>query len=185
MLGVDSSPSALALGRARAEPGSRFVAARVPTLPFTTTFDVVLLIETMLAFADKRRLVAEVARLLAHGGRFAFTFEEGPPLSAAERALIPGGDTVWLIELVAMREVLERAGLVVRSLTDHTVEHAALLVTCATPSLPTVPRSPPPSGPRTSMPCWRLTRGGRGGWAKLGCASSPWSAQVEPSSRAD
>jgi len=125
MFGVDSSPSALALGRARAVPGSRFVAARVPTLPFTTTFDVVLLIETMLAFADKPRLVDEVARLLVRGGRFAFTFEEGPPLSAAERASIPGGDTVWLIELVAMREVLERAGLVVRSLADHTAEHAA------------------------------------------------------------
>jgi SAM-dependent methyltransferase len=125
MLGVDSSPSALALANDRAVPGSRFVAARVPALPLEAAFEVVLLIETVLAFADKQRLVAEVARLLAPGGRFAFTFEEGAPLSPAERASIPGGDTVWLIDVVAMRELLAAAGLVVRSIADHTAAHAA------------------------------------------------------------
>jgi sarcosine/dimethylglycine N-methyltransferase len=124
LLGVDGSPSALALARDQAPPGSLFVAASVPVLPFTGPFEVVLLIETMLAFADKGPLLAEVGRLLTAGGRFAFTFEEGPPLSAAERAAMPGGDTVWLLELPAMRELLAAAGLAVRSVADHTAEHA-------------------------------------------------------------
>jgi hypothetical protein len=101
------------------------VAANVPALPLQVGFEVVLLIETVLAFADKGALVSEVARLLAPGGRFAFTFEEGVPLSAAERQAIPRGDTVWLIEVASMLELLRANGLAVRSLRDHTLEHAA------------------------------------------------------------
>lgn len=126
LFGVDRSPSALALARSGAASGARFLAATVPTLPLAVTFEVVLLIETVLAFADKARLLFEVARVLAPGGRFAFTFEEGPPLSTAERAVMPGGDTVWLIELAPMRELLSAAGLTVRSLADRTAEHAGL-----------------------------------------------------------
>ena len=69
----------------------------MPPLP-DGRFDVVLLLETMLAFPDKAALLAEVARVLEPGGRFAFTVEEGRPLTAGERARMPDADTVWLVE---------------------------------------------------------------------------------------
>jgi len=52
-LGLDASPSAVALARERAgDLPCRFATAHVPPLP-AGSFDVVLLLETMLAFADK------------------------------------------------------------------------------------------------------------------------------------
>src|SRR6201986_4492949 len=84
-LGVDLSADALAIVRERAGGlPCRFEVARVPPVP-QGPFDVVLLLETMLAFADKRELVGGVSAALSDGGRFAFTLEEGAPLTAPER----------------------------------------------------------------------------------------------------
>jgi hypothetical protein len=85
----------------------------------------VLLLETMLAFSDKETLVAEVSRALTPGGRFAFTLEEGRPLSERERALMPDADTVWLTPLEEMRDLLARFGLVVRWERDWSESHRA------------------------------------------------------------
>ncbi len=74
----------------------------------------VLLLETMLAFPEKEPLLQEISAALTTGGRFAFTLEEGPPLTEAERASMPDADTVWLTPLHEMLTYLERAGLVVR-----------------------------------------------------------------------
>ena len=63
--------------------------------------------------------MAEIAGALAPGGRFAFTLEEGSPLTPAERAAMPDDDTVWLTPLDEMVATLERAGLVVRLQEDH------------------------------------------------------------------
>ncbi len=94
-LGVDASASAVALARERAgDLPCRFATAHVPPLP-AGSFDVVLLLETMLAFEDKDALVSEIAAALRPGGRLAFTLEEGPPLTTAERAAMPDADTVW------------------------------------------------------------------------------------------
>jgi ubiquinone/menaquinone biosynthesis C-methylase UbiE len=112
-LGVDHSASALATARELA--GSlpcRFEQAHLPPLP-GGRFDVVLLLETMLAFPDKQALAGEVACALEPGGRFAFTVEEGQPLSRPERGRMPGADTVWLIELAELTGVLREAGLAV------------------------------------------------------------------------
>ena len=98
-LGVDASASAIGIARERAgDLPCRFEVARIPPLP-PGPFDVVLLLETMLAFPDKQPLLQEVSRALAPGGRFAFTLEEGLPLTAAERARMPDADTVWLTPL--------------------------------------------------------------------------------------
>ena len=72
-----------------------------------------LLLETMLAFEDKDALVRAIAAALRPGGRFAFTLEEGAPLTPAERAAMPDADTVWLTPLDELTACLERAGLVV------------------------------------------------------------------------
>src|SRR3954451_3724796 len=80
-LGVDADPSAIAVAAERAgDLPCRFVVAEIPPLP-AGRFDVVLLLETMLAFRDKRALVQAVSDALAPGGRFAFTLEAGPPLT--------------------------------------------------------------------------------------------------------
>jgi SAM-dependent methyltransferase len=124
-LGVDASASAVALARERVgDLRCRFAIAQVPPLP-EGSFDVVLLLETMLAFADKDALAREVAATLRPGGRFAFTFEEGPPLTTAERAAMPDADTVWLASLDELTTSLERAGLVVTWLRDHSRAHRA------------------------------------------------------------
>ena len=124
-LGVDASPSAIAIARDRAgDVPCRFAVARIPPLP-TGPFDVVLLLETMLAFEDKDALVREIFPALRPGGRFAFTLEEGPPLTAAERSALPDADTVWLTPLEEMAASLERAGLAVTWQEDHSRAHRA------------------------------------------------------------
>src|SRR4051794_28127231 len=124
-LGVDASASAIGLARDRAgELRSRFAIAPVPPLP-AGSFDVVLMLETMLAFEDKDALAREIAAALEPGGRFAFTLEEGPPLTPAERAAMPDADTVWLTPLDEMTASLERAGLVVTWHEDHSRAHRA------------------------------------------------------------
>lgn len=124
-LGMDYSPSAVRIARelAGALP-CRFEQAHVPPLP-DGRFDVVLLLETMLAFPDKRALVQEVARVLEPGGRFAFTVEEGRPLRAAERARMPDADTVRLVELAKLKTLLDECGLRVTAQEECSAAHSA------------------------------------------------------------
>jgi SAM-dependent methyltransferase len=125
-LGVDASASAVAIACERAgDLPCRFATAHVPPLP-ACSFDVVLLLETMLAFEDKDALVRRIAAALRPGGRLAFTLEEGPPLTTAERAAMPDADTVWLAPLDEMATSLERAGLVVTWQEDHSHAHRAV-----------------------------------------------------------
>ena len=106
-LGVDSSASAVAIARERARDlPCRFEVAEIPPLP-PGEFDVVLLLETMLAFQDKEVLLGGISDALPAGGRFAFTLEEGRPLSQSERAQMPDADTVWLTPLNEMHALLE------------------------------------------------------------------------------
>jgi SAM-dependent methyltransferase len=122
-VGVDSSSSAVEIARERAgDLPSRFEVARIPPVP-PGPFDVVLLFETMLAFPDKESLVEEISQALQPGGRFAFTLEEGLPLTGAERARMPDADTVWLTPLPEMLRYLERVGLRVRRQEDHSQSH--------------------------------------------------------------
>jgi SAM-dependent methyltransferase len=125
-LGVDFSPSAIAIARKRAgEVPCRFEVSRIPPIP-PGPFDAVLLFETMLAFHDKQTLFHEISRTLAAGGRFAFTAEEGLPLTEAERERMPDADTVWLTPLPEMLTYLEAVGLVVRWTDDCSRSHRAV-----------------------------------------------------------
>jgi SAM-dependent methyltransferase len=125
-LGVDHSASALATARELAgKLPCRFEEAHLPPLP-KGRFEVVLLLETMLAFPDKQALAGEVARVLEPGGRFAFTVEEGRPLTRRERAQMPGADTVWLIELAELTGVLREAGLTVIWRQEYSSSHHAI-----------------------------------------------------------
>ena len=124
-LGVDASASAIEIARERAgDLRCSFEVAEIPPLP-AGTYDVILLLETLLAFRDKAALLAAVARALPVGGRFAFTMEEGLPLTESERAQMPAADTVWLIPLDELLEVLERVGLDVRWQEDWSESHRA------------------------------------------------------------
>jgi SAM-dependent methyltransferase len=123
---VDYSPSAINIARERARDlPCRFEVAQIPPIP-RGPFDVVLLLETMLAFEDKEAVVDGVARALTPGGRFAFTLEEGRPLTDAERKAMPDADTVWLIGLEEMLGCLEGAGLAVRWQEDCSRYHRAM-----------------------------------------------------------
>src|SRR2546429_404458 len=106
-------------------PPCRFGQAPLPPLP-EGRFEVVLLLETMLAFPDKDALVGEVARVLEPGGRFAFTVEEGRPLTQQERARMPGADTIWPIELAELTAVLRNAGLTVIWRQEYSSSHHAI-----------------------------------------------------------
>ena len=140
-LGVDHSASALATARQLAgNLPCRFEQAHLPPLPedrfegrFEGRFEVVFLLETMLAFPDKEALLAQVARVLEPGGRFAFTVEEGRPLTRQERARMPAADTVWPVELAELTAVLRDAGLAVTWRQEHSSAHheiATALLRC-------------------------------------------------------
>jgi SAM-dependent methyltransferase len=125
-LGIDYSADAIEIARERAgDLPCRFEVARIPPIP-PGPFEVVILLETLLAFPDKEPLLREIAGALAPGGRFACTFEAGPPLTAAERERMPDADTVWLIEVEKMLACLERVGLAVQWQEDRSPEHAAM-----------------------------------------------------------
>jgi SAM-dependent methyltransferase len=125
-LGVDHSARALATARQLAgNLPCRFEQAHVPPLP-AGRFAVVFLLETMLAFPDKDALVGAVARVLEPGGRFAFTVEEGQPLTQQERARMPAADTVWPIELAQLSGVLRDAGLTVMWRQECSSSHHAI-----------------------------------------------------------
>jgi SAM-dependent methyltransferase len=125
-LGVDFSSSALDIARERAgDLPCRFEVSRIPPVP-PGPFDVVLLLETMLAFPEKEPLLREISQALTTGGRFAFTLEEGLPLTEAERDTMPDADTVWLTPLDEMLTCLQRAGLDVRWQDDQSRSHQAV-----------------------------------------------------------
>jgi ubiquinone/menaquinone biosynthesis C-methylase UbiE len=130
IVGVDRSLEAIHLARTSAEyqgldRSATFIVAEALCPPIdATSFDAVLLYETMLAFEDKERLVRVVRKLLRPGGRFGLTFEEGRPLSSAERRRIPEGEEVWLTLESEFRELLEATGFWIRWVEDHTAAHA-------------------------------------------------------------
>lgn len=125
-LGVDFSSSAIDIARERADDlPCRFEVSRIPPLP-PGPFDVVLLLETMLAFPEKDTLLQEVSRALPTGGRFAFTVEAGVPLTESERQRMPDADTVWLTPLEDILTCLERVGLVIRWQDDRSLVHHAV-----------------------------------------------------------
>jgi ubiquinone/menaquinone biosynthesis C-methylase UbiE len=124
-LGVDYSFDALEIARDLAgDLPCRFEQMHLPPLP-DERFEVVLLLETMLAFPDKRALVEAVMRVLESGGRFAFTLEEGTPLTASEQARMPDADTVWLIELAEWTRLLHEVGFKVTWQEECTISHHA------------------------------------------------------------
>lgn len=124
-LGVDYSAGAIEIARRRAgEIRCRFEIARIPPIP-PGPFDVVLLLETMLAFPEKEPLLREISRALTTGGRFACTCEGGEPLTEAERGSMPDADTVWLVPIDEVLACMDRVGLVVRWQEDCTRSHLA------------------------------------------------------------
>lgn len=104
---------------------AHFLVADATRLPLDTRFDVVLLLETALAFQDKPRLLRGIGRLLRPKGRLALTVEEGFPLSE-ERRGVPGGDGIWLVEFRPFLDLVESLGFRVKHLEDHTRAHADL-----------------------------------------------------------
>jgi len=127
-LGIDQSASALVTARRLAgDLPCHFGQAHLPPLP-AGRFGVVFLLETMLAFPSKGAVVGEVAQVLEPGGRFAFTVEEGQPLTGQEQAQMPAADTVCPIGLPDLTGILRDAGLTVTWQQEHTAAHHAIAV---------------------------------------------------------
>ena len=125
--GVDADPQAVSMARRRAGGlDCRYAVGQVPPVP-PGRYDVVLLLETVLAFPDKDALLAAVSDALPAGGRFACTVEVGEPLTAAERVAMPDADTVWPTSVPELAGCLERAGLAVRWQTDVSRSHAVVV----------------------------------------------------------
>lgn len=126
-LGVDADASVVELARGRAEAlRVRFETLRVPPVP-RGPFDVVLLLETMLAFRDKEVLLRQVEAALAPGGRFAFTAEVGSPLTEGERAVMPAPDTVSPVPLPELLALLDRVGLEVTWVEEVSAAHLTVV----------------------------------------------------------
>ena len=116
---------------------------------------------------------AGVSRALAIGGRFAFTLEEGLPLTEAERAQHARrrhGLAHAAAELLAL---LERVGLQVRWQDDCSRAHRAMAdVAASMRSSPMRRTSPRRSAAGRSTSCSPLTGSGATGCATDGSASS-------------
>lgn len=124
-VGVDSSAGALRIARERCKGlPCTFVRSRIPPVP-SVPADVVLLLATMLAFADKDRLLASIAQRLCSGGRFGCTVEVGMPLTAREHMAMPDSDTVRLIPYDDLTAAIRRAGLRIRWTHDATATRCA------------------------------------------------------------
>ena len=111
-LGVDSSSSAIDIARESAgDLPCRFEVSResLRSLPARSTW--CSCSRPCSPFPTRRRCFEEISRALTTGGRFAFTMEEGLPLTEAERERMPDADTVWLTPLQEMLTCLERVGL--------------------------------------------------------------------------
>ena len=132
-LGLDYSRSALEIARQRADREGlmcHFEEARIPPLPDQLrkqSFDRVLLLETLLAFADKPQLLAEIGQVLGPAGRLALTLEEGKLLSRAEQLAMPDSDTVWLTPLDDLKRMLQQAGFRMLWEQDWTRSHQQLV----------------------------------------------------------
>ncbi len=125
-LGVDASASAVAIARERAgDLPCRFAIAQIPPLPPARSTSCSCS-RRCSPSRTRTRWSARSPRRCAPGGRFAFTLEEGPPLTAAERAAMPDADTVWLTPLDEMAASLTRAGLVVTWQEDHSRAHRSV-----------------------------------------------------------
>ena len=126
-LGLDSSASAVELARDRAgDLACRFEVAQIPPVP-PGPFDVVLLLETLLAFPDKETLLRGIAAALPIGGRFAFTVEEGSPLTTTEKAVMPDAETVWLVSLPDLLSCLAEVGLQPEWVEECSASHQAMV----------------------------------------------------------
>ena len=122
-VGVDASAAAIRIARRRtAGLPCTFQVSRIPPLP-EGRYDVVLLLETMLAFPVKQPLLQGIAAALRPGGRFVFTVEEGRPLTADEAEAMPAADTVWPTTVPELATSLGRAGLRITSMEDCTGAH--------------------------------------------------------------
>ncbi|WP_068397098.1 SAM-dependent methyltransferase [Kribbia dieselivorans] len=125
-LGIDADEEAIATARRRAAAAglrADFEVHRVLPIP-DGPFDIVLVLETLLAFRDKAALLSQIAAALAPGGRVALTVEAGAPLTDTERTAMPGADTVWPTTLAELRADLRDAGLRVVETIDCTPAHA-------------------------------------------------------------
>ena len=126
-LGVDANPAAVEKARGRGTGlRARFDILHVPPVP-RGPFDVVLLLETMLAFRDKEVLLRQVEAALTTEGRFAFTVEVGLPLTPAERAVMPAAHTVWPVPLPDLLLLLGRVGLEVTWIEEVTQAHLTVV----------------------------------------------------------
>lgn len=101
-----------------------FLAAEATRLPFAGPFDAALLIETMLAIADKGALLTEVHRVLRPRGRFGLTLEDGLPLDEAEQRALSSGHRVWLIPAESFSALVSDRQFRLIWQEDHTAQHA-------------------------------------------------------------
>ena len=178
-LGLDSSASAVELARQRAaDLPCRFEVARVPPVP-PGPFDVVLLLETLLAFPDTEPLLRGIAAALTIGGRFACTVEEGPPLTAAERAAMPDAETVWLVPLPDLLAGLERVGLQPSWVQECSASHQEMVDALIDAFVAERAAITARIGQRGWTSCWRPTSCGVTGCGPVACASSP-SSRTKP-----
>jgi len=128
--GLNLDPAQLAVARSE-NPGVRFVEGDACALPFAdASFDRVLSIEAAFHFADRRRFLAEAARVLKPGGRIALSdIIPGPglselsgPLAFALECVIDAGLGPWphFWSFGGWAELAYQQGLVVTGYIDAT-----------------------------------------------------------------
>ena len=131
VVGIDRDAEAARLAAERWDAAGMngsgsFLAADVLRAPVRGPFDAVMLLESLMGFADKRSLFRTVHRLLRPGGTFLLTDETGLPLTVDEIDRMPGGEKVSFVSAEWLVSALGDAGFHVRSVEDCTEAHATV-----------------------------------------------------------
>ncbi|MCA9780290.1 MAG: class I SAM-dependent methyltransferase [Candidatus Eremiobacteraeota bacterium] len=125
LLGVDLNEASIETARRRAQESNlraEFLVAEVPP-KLDRRFDQVMVLETVLAFRDKKSLLRSIHGLLEVHGCLLVTLEEGAPLNAREQRRMPHSDTVWLTPLDDFLQLLNKSGFAVKALMEFTESH--------------------------------------------------------------
>jgi SAM-dependent methyltransferase len=120
LVGVDMAEPGLKQAVARPSLAGRCAAADATRLPFlASSFDAVVLFDSLVPIPDKAALAHEVGRILRPGGRFACTDLFGAPLSQGEQARLPGDIEAHVVLVDTWLAALRAAGLDLLDVQDR------------------------------------------------------------------
>jgi SAM-dependent methyltransferase len=126
-IGLDRSSAALRLAGRRRDGKIQRVTGDAQQLPFrSASFDIVLLIDSLVSLPSPGRMLREVARVLRPGGRFGCAAQVGDPLRPADFGRLGPDVQVYLPPEPLLLRLIREAGLEPRLIEDQSRRKTAV-----------------------------------------------------------